>query len=124
MKKTRETNTGGALQNKTVTVVYPVPNVKINPQSTTNWQQLCAQLRDGASIATLLDTYAQLDPDSLDVARLFAWAYRYQYGLQPIDVLRGHGALFNACHYNGADFDVCANLASIDARLKELEAKS
>jgi hypothetical protein len=40
MKKARATNTGGALQNETVTVVYPVPNVKINLTQTIQRQSI------------------------------------------------------------------------------------
>lgn len=89
------------------------------PTQTANWQDLCARLRAGADVDVLLAVYAALTPESRELARLFAWAYRYQYGLKFIDVLGGHGVLFKAWRYEDADFDACVTLASIDARLRE-----
>lgn len=46
------------------------------PTQTTNWQDLCAQLRNGADVDVLLATYAQLDPESVKVAAAMLASYR------------------------------------------------
>jgi hypothetical protein len=91
-----------------------------NPKpETQSIKDLCAHFRNGSSTDVLLECYANLDPDSADVARLIAWSYRYQRRRTPYEVLGGNGHFYNAWKYDGASFESVTTLASIHAHLVE-----
>lgn len=100
---------------KTLAKLDPKPEA----QTVTNWQDLCAHLRNGSSTDVLLECYTNLDPTGREVARLVAWSYRYQRRRSPYEVLRGNGHLFNAWRYEDAPFESVTTLASIHAHLVE-----
>lgn len=82
-----------------------------------NWQALCAAIHARLDVGVWLDIAKRLDDEGRDIGRHVAAAYRYN---KPhIDVLRGHGELFNAHHYDRASFADCVMLASVHARIME-----
>ena len=89
---------------------------KLQPKhNPANWQALCSAIHAQLDVRIWLDIAKRLDDEGRKVGAAFSWAYRYNN--PHIDVLRGHGELFAACHYDCFSFDDCVMLASLHARI-------